>query len=737
MHNKFCKFAENISLMKKFTLSLSFFCFAVFAYAQIPAGYYNTATGSGYTLKTQLHNIIKGHTSISYGTLYSVYQGTYNVNIPATDKKANGKVWDMYSDIPNGTPAYEFPWTQTCGNYSSEGDCFNREHSVPQSWFTSSSPMVSDLFHVYPTDGKVNGVRSNFPYGKVGTASTTTTNGSKLGNCVSAGYTSTVFEPINEYKGDFARTYFYMATRYENVIAGWQNNGNANEILNGTSSQVFDTWQLNLLYQWHLQDPVSTKEINRNNAVYLIQNNRNPYIDHPEWVANTWSLGASPAYSVQFSTTTGTIAEGNTGNSTYNAVASISPTPAAGVSVTVQASLGTGTATSGTDFNFTPATLTFNATTTTQNVSVSVIGDTQVENNETVVLNLASPSANAIVGNNGTHILTITNDDVNTSPTIQFTATTGSLAEGNTGNSNYNASVSISPAPTANTTVQVTIGGTSTAQASDYTFTPQTLTFTPTVTSQQVSLGVVGDTQVEADETVILTLSNPSVGSAIGLNNTHTLIITNDDTNASPTVAFVSELGGVTEGATGTNSSYSILVKVNPPPTGNATVQVILGANTTAQNNIDFEFTPVTLNFSPTVTARNVSITIIGDNTLENDEAIELVLQNASGFVLGTNTIHTITLENDEPTAIEPAINASQIQLFPNPTQGNISFRSQATLPITAITVSDLCGKTIQTHTFALPTKEGELATQNLKKGIYIFRLQIGEQIIYKKIVKQ
>ncbi len=720
--------------MRKIVITLTLFCLASFCYAQIPAGYYNAATGSGYTLKTQLYDIIKGHTVLSYTPgLWNAY--------PTTDKKANGKVWDMYSDVPNGTPPYEFTFvTNQCGNYSAEGDCFNREHTMPQSWFTSSSPMVSDLFHVCPTDGKVNALRSNFPYGNVTNPTNTSLNGSKLGPCSFAGYTGTVFEPINEYKGDFARGYFYMATRYENVISGWQNNGNANEVFDGTANKVFDTWQLNLLYQWHIQDPVSTKEINRNNAVYLLQNNRNPYIDHPEWVANVWSLGAAPAYTIQFNTTTGSIAEGNTGNTVYNATATITPTPAVGVTVTAQASLGIGTATTATDFTYTPVTLTFNSTTTSQQTSITVIGDTQVENNETVVLNLASPSANALIGTNNTHTLTITNDDVNTSPTVQFTTTSGSIAEGNAGNTNYSTTATISPAPTANVTVQVTIGGASTAQGGDYVFTAQTLTFTPTVTSQTVNIAVVGDTQVESNETVILTLGNIAGGGAsIGLNNTHSLSITNDDSNSAPTVEFVSTVGGVTEGNAGTNSSYSILVTVNPPPTGNATVQVsLVSANTTAQNGVDFETSPLplTLNFSPTVTARNVNLTIIGDNVLEGDEVIELVLQNASGFTLGANTVHTILLENDEPTAIEPKIQASQIQLSPNPAQSLIAFRTETNLPIHTITVTDLCGKTVQTHTLALPTYAGELPTQDLKQGTYLFGLHVGKQIVYKKVVK-
>jgi len=243
-------------------------------FATIPDGYYDTAEGKeGYELKTALYNKIKDHTVRSYSNLWTDMQ--------STDKKANGYVWDMYSDIPGGTPAYDYTFvTDQCGNYGGEGDCYNREHSIPASWFNDASPMYTDLFHLYPTDGYVNGRRSNYPFGEVGTASWTSTNGSKVGTCNYPGYSGTVFEPIDEYKGDFARTYFYMATRYENVIYSWPGSG----MLDGSSDQCFEDWALDMLIEWHTNDPVSQKELDRNDAVYLIQGNRNPFIDHEEYV---------------------------------------------------------------------------------------------------------------------------------------------------------------------------------------------------------------------------------------------------------------------------------------------------------------------------------------------------------------------------------------------------------------------------------------------------------------------
>ena len=256
--------------------------FSLYSFAQIPAGYYTTATGTGYTLKTNLYNIIKGHTDNGYGGLYTIYQTSDRDYYYEND----GTVLDMYSENPAGTDPYTYSSgsTQRCGNYSSEGDCYNREHIVPQSVFSEASPMKNDAHSVTPTDGKVNGLRSAFPHGIVASASNTSLNGSKLGTSGVSGYSGTVFEPIDEFKGDIARMYLYFATRYENTVSGYNF-----AMFDGSSNQVFTTAFLNMLLTWHAQDPVNTREIDRNNAIYALQNNRNPYIDHPEYVQAIWN----------------------------------------------------------------------------------------------------------------------------------------------------------------------------------------------------------------------------------------------------------------------------------------------------------------------------------------------------------------------------------------------------------------------------------------------------------------
>ncbi len=250
-------------------------------YAQIPAGYYSSATGSGYTLKTQLHNIIDNHAVRTYTQLWYHYDDT--------DLDIDGYIWDMYSENPSGLDPYNFTWSiNQCGTYVGESDCYNREHSFPKSWWGGSTAVVqyTDIHHVVPTDGYVNLQRGNLSYGEISSPTWISSNGTKKGPARSGlGYTGTVFEPLDEYKGDFARIYFYMATRYEDIIATWP--GSA--MLDGSGDHVFTDWALEMLLEWHANDPVSQKEIDRNNTIYYqVQGNRNPFIDHPEYAQVIW-----------------------------------------------------------------------------------------------------------------------------------------------------------------------------------------------------------------------------------------------------------------------------------------------------------------------------------------------------------------------------------------------------------------------------------------------------------------
>ena len=260
--------------MKKSAFLLFYFIFAFFIqiYAQIPSGYYNTINGKkGKELQIALNQIVKNHTSVTYQEVWIYYQ--------YTDVKPTGKIWDIYSNHD-----FEFRTDQCVNISSSEGVCYTREHSFCQSWFGGGQAApYTDIFHLYPVDGLINTVRNNNPYGKVTTPTRTFTNGSKMGpNTYPDAPNVTCYEPVDEFKGDIARSFFYMATRY------MFEDGNFQAESPMTFKSQLKPWALNMFLEWHIADPVSQKERDRNNAIYAVQQNRNPFIDHPEWVEKIW-----------------------------------------------------------------------------------------------------------------------------------------------------------------------------------------------------------------------------------------------------------------------------------------------------------------------------------------------------------------------------------------------------------------------------------------------------------------
>ncbi len=256
--------------MKRFLFFVLFLCFLFTAWSIDVEAYYSSINGkSGAALKTALNKIIKNHKDVGYKGLWSIYKDT--------DYK-DGQVWDMYSTCK---------WTYSsdqCGNYKNVCDCYNREHTIPQSWFDERTPMKSDAFHVYPTDGKVNGIRDNHPHGETNASLIGGKALGKLGKSSVEGYSGTVYEPDDEYKGDIARTYFYFVTCYEDKLSGFDRN----DVLTGDTYPSLTSWFYNLMLDWHREDPVSDKELARNEAVYQHQKNRNPFIDYPELAEHIW-----------------------------------------------------------------------------------------------------------------------------------------------------------------------------------------------------------------------------------------------------------------------------------------------------------------------------------------------------------------------------------------------------------------------------------------------------------------
>ena len=277
----------------------------------IPAYYANLDDQSGKNLFDAVQvDLKKGNPSMSYDGLWTAYK-TSDV-YPAGHPMA-GKIWDMYGGC-SFTAGGSGKGGQ-CGTYSDECDCYNREHSIPKSWFGGAeSKAGADLLHIVPTDGKVNGMRSNYAFGEVQSA-TYSYNGSKLGSSVSSistdrqtiaaaagtpvSISGTVFEPIDEYKGDFARGYMGTMVRWAN--------GDYQTFTSGDGAKIFSSgytaekmhgltaYGVTLLMKWHREDPVSQKEIDRNNGIQKTQGNRNPFIDYPYLAEYIWGEHAGEA----------------------------------------------------------------------------------------------------------------------------------------------------------------------------------------------------------------------------------------------------------------------------------------------------------------------------------------------------------------------------------------------------------------------------------------------------------
>ena len=241
--------------------------------AAIPDGYYDGVSGKkgADNILNALNTCIsKDYNEISYKGLEPHYL--------KTDFYAD-TLWDMYSTCVFTYEDANNPQKQVC-------DGWNKEHVCCQSWL-GSGPMVSDMFNVYPTDARINNLRSNYPYGVVSSFSGFDKDPEKhglgkLGPSVAG--IGTVYQPDDRYKGDFARTFFYMVARYRSNIL---NSGNGSQMFTSNPTNL-TSYALNFLLQWHRDDPVSEKEIDRNQAVYGEQNNRNPFIDYPELVEYIW-----------------------------------------------------------------------------------------------------------------------------------------------------------------------------------------------------------------------------------------------------------------------------------------------------------------------------------------------------------------------------------------------------------------------------------------------------------------
>lgn len=248
------------------------------AFAVIPSGYYYFAKNKKQAaLKTALHTYCAPMKLLEYGGGPGyTWEGFYY-----TDRNTDNSVVDMYSNT-----------VRYFNGFSAIAD-MNIEHSFPKSWWGASNVNAyRDLFHLYPADGITNITKSNLPLGEVSGVPTLDNGKSKIGkNGFETTYTENCFEPADEFKGDFARSYFYISTIYEDYASLWQS-----PMMNNNTYPVWKPWAIDLLLKWSRQDPVSPKELARIEAVYKIQGNRNPFIDYPDLAEYIWGNDTTKVY---------------------------------------------------------------------------------------------------------------------------------------------------------------------------------------------------------------------------------------------------------------------------------------------------------------------------------------------------------------------------------------------------------------------------------------------------------
>ena len=278
--------------MKRFVTSITLLLLVLCATAQ--KEYYTSVDGvkGGAALKTALYELIKNHKKISYGSGEDKTWGAFYTT-DAVVENGQRRVLDMYSAEK-----------RYFGSKGSAVSGMNIEHSVPKSWWGGTkNNAYCDIHHLNPSDQNANSRKSNYPLGEL--TSETWTNGiASVGKANIDGNSTNAFEPCDEYKGDFARTYMYMFTCYQDLNWSTTQMNYAN-----STYPTLKPWAVELLLKWHKQDPVSEKEVNRNNAVYAVQGNRNPFVDYPQLADYVWGDSINYVFHL-----TGNVADGNGGN---------------------------------------------------------------------------------------------------------------------------------------------------------------------------------------------------------------------------------------------------------------------------------------------------------------------------------------------------------------------------------------------------------------------------------------
>ena len=263
---------------------------------EMPVGYYDAIDGKqDSVLKSTLGQIIRPHTAIPYGSGADKTWGVFYYS----DQDEEGYCMDMYCD----------KWKKFTSVGAVVSGC-NIEHSFAKSWWGGSkNDAYKDCYHLNPSNTTANSSRSNYPLGvpTKDLKDQSVTGSLKVGRATYEGETFWVFEPKDEYKGDFARAYFYMATCYGDELTWRLDNKDVGSkyAMRNDSYLEFRDWEIEVLITWHRQDPVSEKETKRMDAVSDFQHNRNPFIDYPDLAEHIW--GNKKGTSVNLAELTGEV----------------------------------------------------------------------------------------------------------------------------------------------------------------------------------------------------------------------------------------------------------------------------------------------------------------------------------------------------------------------------------------------------------------------------------------------
>jgi hypothetical protein len=411
------------------------------------------------------------------------------------------------------------------------------------------------------------------------------------------------------------------------------------------------------------------------------------------------SRGTSSGPTVQFSASTSSGSE-----SVTPASVEVTLSAASSSTVTVQYAVTGGSATGGgVDYTLAAGTLTFAPGETRKSIPITIIDDQAVEGSETIVLSLSNP-VNATLGSPSAHTYTILDND-STTPTVQFAYSSSGGPESVT---TVNLNVVLSPASTETVTVQYAVtGGTATGGGSDYTLDPGTLSFSPGETSKNITMSVISDTTNEPDETVIVTLSNPT-NAQLGTNSVDTYTIINDD-GTTPTVQFASRASSGSESTT----SVSLNVILSNAAAQTVTVQYAVSGGTAtpvgAQGAGDYTLAPGTLSFAPGETSKDIPLSVVNDTIDETDETVIVTLSNPTNATLGAASSHTYTIIDDD--------NPPSVQFTSTGTSGSETVASVSI----AVTLSSPSGKTVSVPYSVGGTATGGGVDYTLSSGTLTF----------------